>query len=409
MNNATYTTQNQKLAGARKDKGAPQNTRKSDSGIKSMNQLHRDFTNSEQNARKRDTFEIKACRSDLILFTSQLSVMLDSGVVLSDALDAIAGQFENSVFKSVTEDIGEKIKAGKNFSGALSDYPKIFSPMFISMVKASESSGKMPEMLLVLSDYLDFEADTRKQIKGALTYPAIMTVMALIATGILMVFVLPMFMEIYHSKGAALPKITQLLVGFSKMTRDFETLTLTLTTLIGLTGTIYYWANSTRGRRFIDLVKIRIPIIGTMFTDNIVTQSMRIMSTMTSAGVNVMDTIRVMKGSCGNYHFQRLWRQVAGKVKDGYQLSEAIQASQQKQRLIAPGIIAMLRAGEESGEVAVVSNKVANFYEKKLHASIKSATALIEPMMIIILGGIIGVIAIALLLPVFRISTVIAN
>jgi len=353
----------------------------------------------------------KVKQVELILFTTQLSVMLDSGVVLSDALDAIAESAlwrKHGTFKMVILDVAEKVKSGENFSKALADYPKVFNSMFISMVKTSEASGKMAEMLGVLSGYLSFESETRKRIKGALTYPFIMALMAVAATGTLMFFVLPRFMGIYEARGAALPKITQILVSFSKMLGNFKLMTSVLTLVIFAAIGLYYWAGTLAGRRVIDYIKIRTPVLGTMFIDMVVTRSMRIMATMVNAGVNLLDSIEVIQGSCANYYFQRLWAGIDEKIRDGYQLSESILISPDNE-LIALGIIQMLRAGEKSGKLGEVCDKVSVFYEKKLEASIRNVMALIEPVMITIMGSIIGTIAIALLLPVFRISSVIAH
>jgi len=148
--------------------------------------------------------------------------------------------------------------------------------------------------------------------------------------------------------------------------------------------------------------------LGTMFVDTVVTRSMRIMATMVNTGVSLLDSIEVMQGSCQNYYFQRLWVGVDEKIRDGYQLSESILISPGSE-LIAPGIIQMLRAGEKSGKLGQVCDKISAFYEKKLEGSIRNVMALIEPVMITIMGTIIGTIAIALLLPVFRISSVIAH
>jgi type IV pilus assembly protein PilC len=350
----------------------------------------------------------KVKQTELILFTTQLSVMLDSGVVLSDALDAIAEQLEYSSLRAIVADAAETVKGGDTFSKALTKYPRAFNRMFVSMVRASEMSGKMVEMLTVLSDYLNFELETRKRIKAALTYPFIMAIMAVAATGTLMFFVLPRFMKIYEARGAALPKITQILVGLSKLLGDSQFMTSVLTVLILAFIGFYYWKETTPGRRVIDFVKIRAPVLGTMFIDTIVTRSMRIMSTMVNTGVNLLEAMEVIRGSCENYYFQRLWEEADEKVRDGYQLSESMLVSPAGD-LIAPGIIAMLRAGEKSGKLGEVSDKISVFYEKKLEASIRSVMALIEPLMITILGSIIGTIAIALLLPVFRISSVMAH
>jgi len=345
---------------------------------------------------------------DLILFATQLAVMLDSGVVLSDALDAIAEQAGDARFKSVILDISERVKSGDNFSKALSFYPRIFNSMFTSMVKASEASGTMVEMLSVLTGYLNFEADTRKRIKGALTYPVIMVLMAIAATGTLMFFVLPRFMRIYESRGAELPKLTQVLVVCSRVIGNLEIMTVLLTSAIVLGVFLYYAAKTTTGHRVIDGIKIRIPVVGTMFVDMVVTRSMRILATMVNTGVRLLDAINVIQGSVDNYYFQQLWSEVHQRIQDGYQLSEAILIAEGSD-LIAPGIIQMLRAGEKSGRLGEVCDKVSIFYEKKLEASIRSVMTLIEPLMITILGAIIGTIAIALLLPVFRVSSVIAH
>jgi type IV pilus assembly protein PilC len=354
------------------------------------------------------TQNLKVKQNDLILFTTQLGVMLDSGVMLSDALDSMLEQTEQQALKFMIKNVVEEVKSGVSFSDALQNYPKVFNSMYISMIKASEASGKMVEMLKVLSDYLSFEMENRKRVKGALIYPLIMTLLAIMATVTLMFFVLPRFIKIYEAKEAALPWITQVLISVSNIMRNFQVMTVIMTFGILASVGIYYWAATKRGRRTIDFVKINTPLFGTMFTDMVVTRSMRIMATMVNTGVNLLETIEVISGSCRNYYFQRLWDRTREKVSDGYQLSESISVSPGS-RLINRGIIQMLRAGEENGKLGEVCDKISVFYEKKFEVSVRNAMAMLEPLVLVILGGIIGVIAIALLLPVFRISSVIAH
>lgn len=351
---------------------------------------------------------VRAKSADLILFTTQLAVMLDSGVILSDALDAIGEQAGDPRFKCVILDISQRVKSGETFSRTLTSYPNIFNRMFVSMVRASEASGRMIEMLSVLTGYLTFEADTRKRVLGALTYPLIMVLMAIAATGTLMFFVLPRFMRIYETRGAALPKLTQVLVFVSQILGNAQIMATIVTSAILLGAGLVYWSRTVSGRRTLDGIKIRTPVIGTMFVDMVVTRSMRIMATMLNTGVRLLDAIHVIQGCVDNYHFQQLWIEVDEKIQDGYQLSEAILISE-RAKLIAPGVIQMLRAGEKAGRLGDVCDKVSIFYEKKLQASIQSVMAMIEPLMITILGVVIGTIAIALLLPVFRVSSVIAH
>jgi type IV pilus assembly protein PilC len=347
-------------------------------------------------------------QADLILFTTQLSVMLDSGVVLSDAIDAIADQMRPGVFREVTGHLAERLKNGDSFSAALSAYPKIFSTMFISMVRASEASGKMAEMLRVLSEYLTADAETRKQVKSAMIYPIVMLLMAVAATGSLMFFVLPRFTRIYEARGTALPKLTQLLVDFSALLGSPMFLASAATLLVVGGFALSAWKQTLTGRKAMDWLTVHLPVFGGIYIDTILTRSMRILATMVNTGVSLLDALEVMKSSCGNYYFQCLWETADRKIRDGYQLSDALMLSPYN-GLIASGILQMLRAGEKSGQLGQVCDKISLFLEKKLQNSIRTATSLIEPIMIIIMGGIIGTLAIALLLPVFRISSVISQ
>jgi type IV pilus assembly protein PilC len=365
-------------------------------------------------------YKAKVKKTDLILFTTQMSIMLESGVVLSEALDVVTNQISFGVFKAIITDVAESVRGGENLSRVLSKYPRVFDSMFISMVKASEASGKIAEMLNVLSGYLNFEHETRKRVKGALIYPCIMGAVAIIAAAILITFVLPRLIKVYALRGAELPKLTQILISITKAFMNPQSAMIIVSSFVLFLVALYSFAQSTFGRKVIDYLQIKIPVLGTMFVDRAVTRSMRIMATMVNTGVSIVDAIDIIKNSSTNSYFQKLWDMVDKRLHDGYQLSESIQIAQtgmknlfgvsdrkMGDKLIDPGIIQMLRAGEKGGKIGDVSNKISIFYEKKLEASIKAVTTLIEPLMIIVLGSIIGTIAIALLLPVLSISKII--
>ena len=347
-------------------------------------------------------------QAELVLFTTQLSVMLDSGVVLSDAIEAIGLQMRPGTFQNVIEDIAGQIKNGENFSSSLMGYPKIFNTMFVSMVRASEASGRMAEMLEVLSGYLDAEAETRKQVKSAMIYPLVMLLMAVAATGSLMFFVLPRFTRIYQARGAALPKLTQLLVTCSSLLANPLFLAFAVTVCFAGYWAFSIWKHTDSGRKIIDWIKLNTPIFSTMIVDAVMTRSMRILSSMVNTGVPLLDALDVMKSSSDNYFFQRLWMHTDAKIRDGYQFSDAVMTSNDSY-LIDPGILQMIRAGEKSGQIGQVCDKISIFLGKKLQNSIRVATSLIEPLMITLMGVIIGTIAIALLLPVFKISSVMSQ
>ena len=344
-------------------------------------------------------------QAELVLFTTQLSVMLDSGVVLSDAIEAIGLQMRPGTFQNVIEDIAGQIKNGENFSSSLMGYPKIFNTMFVSMVKASEASGRMAEMLEVLSGYLDAEAETRKQVKSAMIYPLVMLLMAVAATGSLMFFVLPRFTRIYQARGAALPKLTQVLVSCSSLLANPLFLAFAVTGCFAGYWAFSVWKKTDSGCKMIDWIKLHTPIFSTMIIDAVMTRSMRILSSMVNTGVPLLDALDVMKSSSDNYFFQRLWMHTDAKIRDGYQFSDAVMTCDDS-TLIDPGILQMIRAGEKSGQIGQVCDKISIFLGKKLQNSIRVATSLIEPLMITLMGVIIGTIAIALLLPVFKISSV---
>lgn len=355
-----------------------------------------------------DPGKVKVKTTDLVFFTTQLSVMLESGVVLSDSLDSIAEQMENESFMMLVGQLSEYVKSGRSFSEALAEYPLVFNTMFVGMVKSSEATGRMAEMLGLLSSYLDFEAQTHRQVKSALAYPCIMASMAVVAISIMMFFVLPRFTRIYDLMDVELPLATRLLVNFSKLISNGESLMMFLTTILFVGFLFYTWLKSLSGKKTTDYMKIKAPVIGTMFKDMVITRSMRIMSTMLNSGVSIIDVIKVIKGANDNILFYELWDQTEDKIRDGYQLSESIAISTGHE-MMPSGIMQMIKAGEKSGRLGDVCGKISDFYEKRFAASIKGVTALIEPLMLVVLGSIIGAVVIALLLPVFKISSAMAH
>jgi type IV pilus assembly protein PilC len=280
--------------------------------------------------------------------------------------------------------------------------------MFVSIVEASEASGRMPEMFEVLQKYLENEVETKKQVKGALIYPSIMMIMAVVATTTLLFFVLPKFTKIYESRGRALPKLTQILVGFSKLISDFKTASLMIIILMAFIGAVFYAVGTPWGKKALDYLKIHMPVLGTMFVDTIMTRSTRIMATMLSTGVTLLETLHVVRSTCDNEYFDRFWSETCERVEAGFQFSEAMNLASYSE-LIPPAIIQMIRAGEKSGTLGSVCGKVSDYYDKKLRSSVKAVTSMVEPLMIIIMGCIIGTIAVALLLPIFRLSTLIGH
>jgi len=333
-----------------------------------------------------------------MFFTAQLAVMVDTGVTLADALDAIGDQVTDPVFKAIVNDLSGQVKAGVAFSTALEKYPRAFNELFVALMRASEASGTMAMMLQRASDYLSQQRETVRRIRGAMVYPICMlSFCALVVTGML-VFVLPRFERIYAGKGAVLPAPTRALLALSHGLVGYWYLA--LLALAGAVAGLYLFFRSPSGKEFLDTFRIRVPIIGRMYQKAYLARSLRTLSTMVASGVSLLEGLEITAAVAGNRHFAEIWNAVAEQAKEGSGLAEELA----NHRLIPGTVVHMVAAGEKTGKLARVTSRVADFCEEDVKLAIKSVTRLIEPAMIIVMGIIIGGIAMALLLPVFSMS-----
>jgi type IV pilus assembly protein PilC len=329
--------------------------------------------------------------------------MLETGVPLAEAMDAFCQQGKRKEFRIVLEQIRQDVYAGEPFSVAMARWPKVFPRMMISLMKASEASGTMAMMLGRISVYLSKERKTAKQIKGALTYPLFMIGVAFTLTLFLMIFILPKFASIYTARSAALPAPTQILLSISEFVTT-QYLIYGPVMLVGSVG-LYFWLRTSRGRRCADWVRLNAPILGGMYRNLYLTRAARTKATLLGAGVSVLDIIEICRGVTNNAYYDDLWTKVADNIREGKQLSEAISESP----YIPANVAAMIAAGERSGRLVEVMERVSDFSEEELEAAVKQATACIEPVMIITMGLLVGGVAMALLLPIFQMGNVMAG
>jgi type IV pilus assembly protein PilC len=342
-------------------------------------------------------------RDDVIALAQQLSVMLETGVPLSEALEAFRKQAGRKEFKQVLDSLSEEVHAGEPLSKSMAKWPRVFPPIMLSLMRASEASGTMALMLDRIGDYLSKERRTLKQIRQALAYPLFMVFSGLSLTIFLMAFVLPRFAKIYAQRSASLPTPTKILLGIS----DFVTgsymyyvpvlIVLVVGTILGL--------RHRNGKRAVDWIKLRTPVIGPMFNNLYITRMSRTMATLLAAGVNLLDIIDICRGVTTNTYYLDLWNSMERGVRDGRQISEAVNES----GLIPPNIASMIASGERSGRLSDVMGRIAQFSEEELDASVKQATSFIEPAMIIIMGVMIGAVAMALLLPIFSLGNIMSG
>ncbi|MDY6914510.1 MAG: type II secretion system F family protein [Planctomycetota bacterium] len=342
-------------------------------------------------------------RDDVIYFATQLAVMVDTGVPLAEALDAIADQTDQIALRTIVQDIADQVKGGVEFSTAMEKYPKIFGELFVALMRASEASGTMGQMLQRVSSYLQQEQETRKRIKGAMTYPVCMLGFCVLVVVGMLVFILPRFEKIYSGKDSVLPLPTRFLMGLSGAMINYWPLVLggAVAVVIGLN----FFFRSRSGKLLADKIRISTPIIGPMYRKSYLSRSLRTMATMVSTGVGILDGLRITAEVAGNAFYASIWTELAERAKEGSTLSEQLF----EEKLIPRTIAQMISAGEKTGQLGVVMNRVAGFCEDDLKIAVKTVTSMIEPIMIVIMGLIVGGIAMALLLPIFSISKVIAH
>jgi type IV pilus assembly protein PilC len=342
-------------------------------------------------------------RDDVIFFTTQLAVMVDTGVPLDEALDAIARQTENLTFQEMILQLSDDVKGGVEFSASLQKHPKIFGNLFVALMRASEASGTMGQMLQRVSEYMEQERETRKQIKGAMTYPVCMLTFCVLVVVGLLVFILPRFEKIYSGKGAMLPLPTRILLGLSHGLVDYWPFIIGGIVAATVAGYLYF--RQPAGKEFLDKVRINIPLFGRMYRKAYLARSLRTMATMVTTGVGILEGLDITAQVSGNTEYAKVWNGLAEKVKEGGTLSENLFECP----LVPPTIAQMVDAGERTGKLGMVMNRVAAFCEDDLKVAVRAMTSMIEPIMIIVMGILVGGIAMALLLPVFSLSKVVSH
>ncbi len=343
----------------------------------------------------------KPTQKHVLDFTSQLAVMIRAGINLRAALDGIADQTEHKGFKRVIQDLKSDVESGKQFSEALVKHPKLFSPLYINMVRASEMSGSFSEMLERIGAYIAQQIETRKMVVGAAIYPAIIGIMAVSVTVFLLTFVLPKFYTIFEGKEDVLPWATNFLMMLSKTL--MEQWPFLLGGLAVAVGLFWAFAKTEMGAFWIDRTKLTIPVVKSMFRSLYITRSLQTMGQLINAGVPMLDTITITGDISGNKLFEGLWRKVHGSVKQGRKIAAPLQDS----ALLPKAVVQMIGAGEESGKLGEVLDEISEYYQRQLKDQIKAVTGMIEPIMIIIMGSVVGFIAMAIILPIFKMSQIV--
>ena len=345
----------------------------------------------------------KVRSEDLMYFTNQLAVMVDTGLPLTEALDSIAAETAHNGLKLLVQDIAGQVKGGIEFSKALAEHPKVFPDLYVNTIAASESSGTMGTMLERLCEYMRSQREMRKQIAGAMYYPVGMMVFSLTVVTLMMMFVLPRFEKIYAGKQAVLPTPTRVLLAVGNTMNQYW-MVIAAGLVAAVVGTWVYVRSDT-GRYRTDALRLRLPVLGALHHKIYISRSLRTLSTMLSSGVEVLEAIRITANVAGNSLYRNMWLHVAEQLRQGRTLSEEMAET----TLIPSGVAQMISCGDRSGRLSDVLDRISRFCEDDLKVGVKAMTTLIEPTMIVLMGFLVGGIALALLLPVFNISKIMAH
>ncbi|MBX3382479.1 MAG: type II secretion system F family protein [Phycisphaeraceae bacterium] len=352
-------------------------------------------------ARFRDMNAGKPTQKHVLDFTTQLAVMMRAGISLRAALEGIGDQTEHPGFRKIINQLRTDVESGQTFSSALAKHPKLFNPLYLNMVRASEMSGGFSSMLDRIAGYIAQQLETRKMVVGAAIYPVIIGTLAVGVTVFLLTFVLPKFAGVFQGKEDVLPWATKFLMGLSAfMVQNWYIL---LGGLLALLGCGYAFIKTEVGAFWVDKMKLSVPIVRSMFRSLYISRSMQTMGQLINAGVPMLDTLSITGDISGNQIFKGLWRRVHTSVKQGRKIGDPLR----QDKILPTAVVQMISAGEESGKLGEVLDEVSTFYSKQLKDNIKTVTGMIEPIMILLMGTVVGFIAMAIILPIFKMSQIV--
>ncbi|RDI95689.1 type II secretion system F family protein [Meiothermus sp. QL-1] len=341
--------------------------------------------------------EPKPGLKDLAIFSRQLATMLGAGLPIVQALAILERQTEKKKFREIIKDIRLEVEGGANLSEALSRQ-KLFSRLYINLVRAGETSGSLDAILDRLATFQENELALIGKIRSALTYPAIVFVFAIGVTYFLLTGIVPQFAQILTGLGSELPLLTRALMAVSDFLRQSTPFLLLLA--IGLFFAYRSYYRTERGRRQIDRVKLRIPVFGNLMKKSALARFSRTFGLLISSGVNIVEALDITKGTAGNAIVEDILDQTKVAIQAGEQVHTTLQAHPQ---VFPPMVSSMVAIGEETGALDTMLTKIADFYEREVDEAVSALTAAIEPLMIIFLGFIVGLIVAGMFLPLFRI------
>lgn len=340
---------------------------------------------------------------ELVVFTRQFATMIDAGLPLVQCLDILSSQQDNKAFQAILREIKEDVESGATFADALKKHPRVFDELFVNMVAAGEMGGILDTILNRLAAYIEKTVKLKKRIKGAMTYPVTVLCVAFLVIAIILVYVIPVFQEMFKGFGADLPKATQIVVWMSDMAKKYI--------LHGIGGIVILifsfkrFYRTERGRVQVDRFLLRLPLFGTLIRKVAVAKFTRTLSTMLSSGVPILDGLDIVAKTAGNKTVEAAVYRTRDSISEGRTIAEPLAET----RVFPPMVVQMIAVGEATGELDAMLAKIADFYDEEVDNAVAALTSMIEPMLMVFLGGAVGAMIISMYLPIFSMAGAISG
>ncbi|MBI5568822.1 MAG: type II secretion system F family protein [Desulfomonile tiedjei] len=340
-------------------------------------------------------FQPKVTTKDVVIFTRQFATMIDAGLPLVQCLEILASQQENTTFKKVLNSVKTSVEGGSTFAEALKQHPKVFDDLFCNLVHAGEMGGILDTILRRLSVFMEKSEALKRKVKGALVYPLVVLIIAVAVVGILLVFVIPVFKEMFDGAGQKLPAPTLLVLAMSEFSQKyFIHIAVMIVLLVMALRRFYRWP---KGRFVVDNVALKSPVFGPLLRKVAVARFCSTLGTMIASGVPILDALEITARTAGNVVLERAIMNTRAAIAEGRTIAEPLMETG-----VFPGmVVRMIAVGEATGALDAMLAKIAEFYDEEVDAAVEALTQLMEPIMIVFLGGVCGGMVIAMYLPVF--------
>jgi type IV pilus assembly protein PilC len=364
---------------------------------------------SKIKAKPKDLFENigflqkKVSPKEIVVFVRQLSTMIDAGLPLVQGLEVLASQQENKTFKRVLQDTKSDVESGFTFADALKKHPKQFNRLFCNMIAAGEMGGILDDVLKRLADYMEKALRLKRKVKGALTYPIIVLSISALVIGVILIFVIPVFEQMFSDLGGALPVPTQMVVNLSNFVKSYFLFIIGALVVMVFLFKKYY--KTEKGRRVVDRLILKSPIFGSLLKKVAVSKLTRTLGTLITSGVPILEALNVAAGTADNKVVEEAIYNVRSSISEGRTIAQPLGES----GIFPAMVVQMISVGETTGSLDQMLNKIADFYDEEVETAVDALTSMIEPFMIVFLGGTVGSIIIAMYLPIFSMAGVMSG